>query len=181
MVATLGALLVLAAAPGGAAARSVSCAWSHSITLRENSVARVYEAGEELIACSKRTGRRETLAGPEDRWREVRLRGHWAALAHETCFDALGDDCVWSVDLVHVMRGETLTFGVDGFVGRVVLRRTGGLAWSADEATFAIYMREGRKARRLDRGRDVDAVSLRLEGSTLEWRRGGERRTATLR
>lgn len=178
---TAAALLALAA-PAGTPARTVSCASSDSTTVRENSVARVYEAGDELIACSKRTGRHETLAGPQDQWREVRLRGHWAAFAHEFCLDALGDECGWGVDLVHVMRRETIVFGVDGLPGRVVLRRTGGVAWSADEGSaYAVYRREGRRARRLDRGRDVKAASLRLRGSTLEWRRGTERRTATLR
>lgn len=175
-------MLAVAAAGPSAAAPSRSCAERGSTTARETSNVRVYETADgELIACSKRTGRWVDLAGPEDRVWELRVRGHYVAFAYDSCVDALGDDCLTGIDLVQVARAE-LEFSRHGHVPRVVLRRTGALAWSDDEGDrAAIFRRSGGKVRRLDRGPGVDAESLRLAGSTLEWRHGGARRTASLR
>jgi hypothetical protein len=176
----LAAALALAAA-GPAEART-SCAAAGSSTVRENSVARVYQSSDdELIACSKRTGRRVDLVGPEDRFSELRLRGHYVAYGYESCVDALGDECTFGIELVHVARGRS-EFRAGALVERVALRRSGALAWSEDEGSDrSVHRRDRAGRRRLDSGVRLDAASLRLRGSTLSWVNDGVRRTAPLR
>lgn len=174
----------LLASPADARVAS-SCAAGGSETLRENSVARVYEDRDEFVAvCSKRTGHREDLdSGDWPIW-QIRLRGHYVAYAFDFCIDALGDeDCFRGVARVDARSGAYSNLGGGrGEVRRVVLRRTGAVAWSEHEGEVGAVYRRGRDGfRRLERAHGLDAASLRLAGTTLSWRTGGERRRATLR
>ena len=67
-------------------------------------------------------------------------------------------------------------------VTAIVLRRTGGYAYlqrlhTADRRVVRI---DRRGQAELDRGRDVELRSLRLDGRTLSWRRGGATKTDSL-
>ena len=187
-LALFGTLSLVALAPFPAAGRTASsCAAGGSQTERANSVARIYvDRDNLLIACSKRTGHREQLGDLySDQFHLLRLRGHYLAFAAEMCLDAAGEEgCSYGVQLVDVRSGRTLFAGAgDGDARRVIVTRSGGLAWSEDEgdATGAVYRRDGARQRRLDRADGLDPLSLRLEGSTLSWSSAGKRRTATLR
>ncbi len=177
------ALIAAGASGSGAEARVVSsCSAAGSETLRENSVARVYETRDDVIACSKRTGHREGILMGERIW-QLRLRGHYVAYAFFVCID-LDEDCNDGIERVDVRSGRfsSVRGGGDGDVVRVELRRTGSVAWSEDErGTGEVYRRDRDGFRRLERAAGLDAASLRLRRTTLSWLTDGERRTATLR
>jgi hypothetical protein len=59
---------------------------------------------------------------------------------------------------------------------------SGALGWIQRlEGETSVWVADRRGTRRLDVGAGIQATSLRLRGTTLSWRSGGVRRTATLR
>jgi hypothetical protein len=86
-------------------------------------------------------------------------------------------------------------------VGSVVVRERGAVAWISCEVRFAdspptsrapecvgpgaldrVYRASARgRPRVLDKGRDIDPDTLRLRGTRLSWRSGGQTRTARMR
>jgi hypothetical protein len=72
-------------------------------------------------------------------------------------------------------------------VQSLVLKANGSVAWIVDRAAFMgsprtidVVAEDTTGRRMLDRGPDIDPLSLRLSGSTLSWQKGGASRTATL-
>jgi hypothetical protein len=179
-------IAVLLAAPGAADAGGFSCSEPGSKTIRENSVARVYrESDETITSCSKRTGHREFLVNEvDDTIAEIRLRGHKLAYAYESCLDALGDECDRGLTLEDVRGGRPHFVEIVPWDRvRIVLRRSGAMAWALEAGEGPVLYRRasGGRRKRLDAGGRLEIPSLRLRGSTVSWVRGGTRRTATLR
>ena len=179
-------LAVVLVPPEAASAARVSCAERGTVTVRENSVARVYRDGDAAyFSCSRRTGHREYIGDDAmGTVAEIRLRGHMLAHAFESCLDALGDECERGIALADVRAGRGLySEAVPWDRIRIALRRTGAIAWAVEAGEGGeVYAWDRRRLRRvLDRSSGVDIGSLRLRGTTLSWVRGGTRRTATLR
>lgn len=175
--------LVAAAALVPAEAGAASCAAEGSSTEAENAVARIYRASnDDTFACSKTTGKRKLLAIDAYEYLEnLTLRGHFAAYFWQAC-EAGDHPCYASLEVLDVRRGREV-FEADHDPLVLVLRSNGSIAWSVRGGVSGgwIFRHTARGTTRLDRGRDVDPHSLRLRGTKLEWRSGGERRRATLR
>jgi hypothetical protein len=189
-IAIAGGLLALAS--GGAGAAPSSCSARGSYTVAENGVARVYsDADDYTITCSKANGRRNVIADDSyDLIEDLKLRGHFVAFIRESC-ETSGFECAEGVYVVDVRRDDDELFFARGDGSTVVLRSNGSIAWSEHdldpryederENIAVIYRHTRRGTTRLDRGHLVEADSLRLTGSKLSWRNGGELRRATLR
>lgn len=186
MVALIVLIVALLVAPGTAHAGRFPCSEPGSRTVRENSVARVFrETDGTVTSCSKRTGHRGFLVSEDqDTIAEIRLRGHKLAYAYESCLDPLGDECHRGLTLEDVRGGRPRFVEIVPWDRvRIVLRRSGAMAWALEAGEGPVLYRRASRGRRkrLDAGGSLDIPSLRLRGSTLSWVRDGTTRSATLR
>jgi hypothetical protein len=92
----------------------------------------------------------------------------------------------------HVLHSRSATESVPGAesfqsVGSIVVRGDGAVAWIGSSESIATHRsitqvleQAGGTVRRLDQGSTIHPGSLTLRGSTLRWRDGRGRRSASL-
>jgi hypothetical protein len=162
-------------------------------------VARVYAVNTVVYGCSSHTGRRTRLGQTgscirSQRVSRVAVVGELAGYGVESC----GVDTGFGRVVVRRLSdgselvndaANSLPLGPESYrsVGSLVLKADGAIGWIAVGTSMLQHTTdtEVHKAKQgteviLDTGRDIDPHSLRLRGSTLTWRHGPVRRSATL-
>jgi hypothetical protein len=89
--------------------------------------------------------------------------------------------------LGHDAHGQSSGTRLRQTVDRLVLKRNGSVAWIVSTNSLGTHQRgvgvrraDARGRALLDAGTAIGIQSLRLTGSTLHWRHGGQTRTASL-
>jgi hypothetical protein len=199
VAAAIAAAAAVAAPPAGAA-RPAACWPKGSTTLGRSDHARVFRArdGIATYGCLYSRARAYRLGGQEVE-RPVRLAGRYVAYVYRFPGDeeAEGFTDLRLADLTsgRVVRSATAWtdpvhgVGSDTIVTRLLLRRTGGIAWIATDfhapdgpRVPEVWRADQRGPRMLADSPDVDERSLRFCGSgRVCWEQGGRERRASLR
>jgi hypothetical protein len=199
LLATAAALAACGATAGGSSSASGPvCGPTAATTLAASAQGRVYASGGSAYGCAagghgriRLGGTRScigsSLVGP------VTVRGALTAYALKTCGVDTGSTVV---NVRRLTDGTQLRsapaagpLGPESYtaVSRLVLAKSGSVAWIVSTSSLAAH-RRGIEVRRsdargtalLDSGAAIAIHSLRLTGSTLHWRNGGQLRTASL-
>ncbi len=186
---------------GGVPSRATGarvCGPARAKTLAADRVARIYSSHGVVSGCSAKGARSYRLGSnarfPHQSVGPLALSGDMAAYVLGTMgVDTNSDELIVRrltdgkeirdilLSAVSAPRGGFVE-GVDS----IVVKSNGSVAWIGDGGPLGSHLiREVVKAdrhgkRRLDHGNTINARSLRLHGSTLSWKHGGVRRTATL-
>ena len=207
VVASAVALVAGAWFPSVASARPI-CGPVEAKTLKQEGSVRVYRSRRGNLAafgCMRGVGRSFRLDSPGDGQedRTLRDRGPIVIAGRFVAFvtdgdgsDGADDYFFTSVDRYDLRTGKRrfsscADFGEDEeddacedglSVPGLVLRRTGGYAYlqRLETGERRVVRYDSRGQAELDRGRAIEKRSLRLDGQTLVWRRGGTTKTAPL-
>ena len=209
-VATTLALGLLAALPGTSTAAPV-CGPANAKTIKQAGDVRVYRhrSGDyAAYGCMRGVGRSfrleatgvDPIESEESAIRRepIAIAGRFVAFVSDgSGGDGASDFDYTSVDRVDLRTGKrrysSCTDWLDDEeddgcatglkVTGLVLRRTGGYAYlqRLTTAERRVHRVDPRGHVELDRGRDVELRSLRLEGTRLSWHRAGTTMTASLR
>jgi hypothetical protein len=196
---------VAAIAPVAGAADTGRCASSASTTVYRSSEGRIFKKRGHLYSCSYREGRKFRLVESgfrgEDRYGPFRVHSRYAAYVYRpSCGACESNGAYVLVQDLHTGKHRTFVSAMggrpvepaDGIAQRVtdlVLKQNGSVAWivvQTDNATspattrVQVRARDSNGGRRLDESLEIDRDSLRLDTSTLHWRRGATARTAQL-
>jgi hypothetical protein len=196
---------LVAAAPAAPAAAKDRCAFNGSKTLRQTSKLRLYSLpgtgkalSDRFYICVRANGRRfraDDRVSPEVTMQKSTLTsaGNFAAVAYD--YYANEDAVGLTVVVIDLRTGKQTrhTENPDEFstakVPAIVLGTTGGAAWiyeqtpiSSSEGTRLREVHAARTGaiRKLDEGLDIAATSLRLDGATVRWTKGGVAQSAPL-
>ncbi len=188
-----------AASSSASSPHKSNCGPSSAQTLTADAVARVYTSNGSVYGCSGTSGKRSTLgkrtsclgterAGP------VTLTGQLVAYGVQIC----GVDTGFAQVVVRRLSdGKRLTsapaftgpLGAEPFqsVDSLVLKADGAVAWIATGRSLAthsshrqVQSEDKNSQKLLDSSGSIQLGSLRLNGSTLTWKRGGKTRSASL-
>jgi hypothetical protein len=186
---------VLAAIGGGTAAASAPCAPASAQVKLADRRAQVYELGKAIYACDRRTRSttklgQATVCVATARVDDTALAGDVVAYGLDRC----GVDTGFTTIIVrrlsdgkrlHSFAAVTGPGLVESYqsIGSLVVTAKGAVAWIATDSSIIGHGKRTEvhaKSRMLDSGTRIVPTSLRLHGSTLSWRDGASRRTATL-
>lgn len=175
-----------------------ACGPSSARTLAGGPSARVYVVANTVYGCAAHTDRRFRLGttafcNRAERAGLAAVAGRVAALALTTCGVDTGST---TVQVRRLSDGAVLSAypaaqapGPESFtsVSAIVVDAAGAVAWIGRAESVVrhgvstvVYAADGGPARRLDAGSAIVADSLRLAGTAVSWRHGGERRSAPL-
>ena len=203
LLATATALAACAtSASGSSSASGAVCGPTSAKTLAASPQARVYASGDSAYGCAAgdhgqiRLGSRRSCIG-SPRVGPVTVVGALTAYGLETCGVDTGSTVV---NVRRLTDGKQLRrasaagplgpLGPESYeaVESLALAKSGSVAWIVSTNSLATHQRsvEVRRAdprgnALLDSGAAIAIHSLRLTGSTLHWRDGGQMRTASLR
>lgn len=202
VVLVLGALAACGASASGLtrASRPVpsACGPASARTLAGGPSARVYVVAQTVYGCAAHSGRRFRLGttgfcNRAERVGPVAVAGRLAAVALTSCGVDTGST---TVQVRRLSDGAVLSAypaaaapGPESFtsVSAIVVDAAGAVAWIGransvvrHSSSTTVYAARAGAARQLDAGSAIVADSLRLTGTTVSWRHGGERRSAPL-
>src|SRR3954452_8354927 len=186
-------------APSAGAVDTTRCASVGSTTVYKSSAGRIFKKRGHYYSCSYREGKKFRLAESgftgEDRYGPFRVGSRFAAYAYRPSCGACQSTGAYV--LVQDLRtGHHRTFvgstgggaieppdGIHQRVTDLELKANGSVAWivvETDDRTspaatrLQVRSRDGSGGHRLDESPAIERYSLRLDASTLHWRRRGE-------
>lgn len=198
-IVVIGALSACGAAAAGRSAPARPCGPASARTLAVSGSARVYAVGRLVSGCAAGGGGRHFALGTTNlchgsvQVQAVTVAGRLAAFGTLSCGVDTGSGVV---QVRRLTDGRTLfTHGAAGAPGpesfttvtAIAADAAGDVAWIArassivrHTASTAVYAAAGATVRQLDAGTAILSDSLRLNGTTVSWQHGTQRRSGRL-